>query len=220
MLKRALRETMRPFLGRPSMSIAVKRPSPMAYAAMRAFNGIMLGPEQIALIAETIAREAPCHLLVFGLGNDSLLWETLNEDGRTVFLESDETWFDRIRSREGCAGMEVHLVEYGTRRSEWCALLDSPSKLQMDLPQEVSGEDWDIVLVDGPAGHTDASPGRMKSIYAASRLVSESGCAFVHDCEREVESAYCKAFLGDARLAVEVPARSGLLRQYRMREVG
>ena len=215
MIKRTLRGAMRTTLGRPSMALAASRPSRVAYSLARTLNGVLLSPEQLELVSTTIREIAPCRMLVFGLGNDSALWALLNAGGRTVFLEDNEVWLEKTVSRGPGEKLEAYLVDYGTRRDEWRTLLKSPLELQLSLPAGIAKESWDIVLVDGPAGHVGDSPGRMKSIFTASQLVRDSGDVFVHDCEREVESAYCDAFLGKARLVAEVPAPSGLLRQYR-----
>ena len=41
----------------------------------------------------------------------------------------------------------------------------------MELPNDVTGVEWDVIFVDGPLGHNPPrpykGPGRMKSIYAA-----------------------------------------------------
>ena len=55
-------------------------------------------------------------------------------------------------------------------------------------------------------------PGRMKSIYQSSRLISDSGDVFVHDCDRPVEIAYCDRFLKEENLRAEVQK----LRHYHM----
>lgn len=216
MIKKAIRGALRTTLGRPSVAFAASRPSRFAYATMRILNNVLLSPEQVELVSATIREIAPCRLIVFGLGNDSALWALLNAGGRTVFLEDNEEWLKKTISRGPGEKLEAYLVDYGTRRDEWRSLLESPPELQLSLPAGIAEESWDIVLVDGPAGHVDDSPGRMKSIYTASQLVKESGDVFVHDCEREVENAYCEAFLGEACLVAEIPARSGLLRQYRV----
>jgi hypothetical protein len=83
----------------------------------------------------------------------------------------------------------------------------------MDLPVEVGSRRWDVILVDGPTGHKDGQPGRMKSIYAASTLVAPGGCVFVHDCERPAEQAFASRYLGDDRLYIEAKGRA-MLRGY------
>lgn len=145
---------------------------------------------------------------VFGCGNDSQLWERLNSGGTTTFLEDDPDWASTVQSK--LAASPVHLVTYGTRLSDWSRLLPRPEALEMDLPADVTGRKWDIILVDGPAGHKDDCPGRMKSIYAASRLVTPGGMIFLHDAERPAEAAYADRYLKRGRVVVDVRARAGL----------
>jgi glucuronoxylan 4-O-methyltransferase len=86
----------------------------------------------------------------------------------------------------------------------------------MELPDEVGSREWDIILVDGPRGWRDDQPGRMKSIFAASRLIGRPGDVFVHDCERAVENVYSNKFLGHENLKRQLDGSSGLLRHYRL----
>lgn len=162
-------------------------------------------------IMTAIAERPGCALLVFGCGHDSPLWERINRGGTTVFLEDNPRW--AARARTGLATATVHDVRYGTKLADWPRLLDRPSELDMDLPPEVASRRWDVILVDGPAGHDNAQPGRMKSIYAASRLVAPGGRVFVHDSERPAEHAFASRYLGDDRLLINVRGR-GVLRGY------
>ena len=128
-----------------------------------------------------------------------------------VRLYDDAEWAAATRARLRTA--TVHPVRYGTRQSAWRALLRQSAALSMTLPDEIRSRRWDVILVDGPAGYNDDMPGRMKSIYEASRLIAPGGTVFVHDCERPVEAAYCARYLRKGRLRVEVKGRA-LLRGY------
>ena len=169
---------------------------------------VQLQSTELRPIITAIASRPRCSLLVFGCGNDSTLWEKINRDGTTAFVEDDPKWLEAARSRLTTA--QVHPVRYGTRRSDWLSLLNSPAMLELDLPAAVSSRRWDVVFVDGPAGYEDAHPGRMKSIYAASRLVAPGGCVFIHDCDRPVERQFAARYLGSQRLFVEVRGRAVL----------
>ena len=180
-----------------------------------------LGPDALAKVQleagelrpiVTAIRERPgWSLLVFGCGNDSPFWEKVNRGGTTAFLEDKPKW--ATIARAGLTTAAVHPVQYGTRVAEWRRLLHRPSELVMDLPVEVGSRRWDVILVDGPTGHKDDQPGRMKSIYAASTLVAPGGCVFVHDCERPAERAFASRYLGDDRLYIEAKGRA-MLRGY------
>lgn len=189
-----------------------KWPSIMVVTLLRWTSGIQISPEQLLYIMAFFEDKAPCRLLVFGLGNDSVFWMRVNRGGETLFLEDNEFWLKRIQQRT--PGLEACLVEYNTKRRDWKMLLKSPDSLEMTLPEETNTEKWDVVVVDGPAGYDDNTSGRMKSIYNASKLVKAGGDVFVHDCNREVEDAYCREFLGPDNLTTEIRHRIGWLRHY------
>jgi hypothetical protein len=197
-----------------SIQLAVNRPTRFNIYVMKILNKIQLSTEQLKVICTTIRSIAPCKLLVFGLGNDSLFWSCVNRCGDTVFIEDDKDWFIKITKKS--KDIKAFLINYDTRRKDWERFLEDTFLLNMDLPHDVEKEAWDIILVDAPAGWKDHHPGRMKSIFLASRLIKNSGNVFVHDCNREVEDIYCNKFLGKENLKMEVRAPVGLLRHYKI----
>ncbi len=174
-------------------------------------DGVQLEAAEIRPIVAAIKERPNCSLLVFGCGKDSRFWERVNRDGTTVFLEDNPQWAAEARAALTLAN--VYDVGYGTKLSEWNQLIDAPSKLGLDLPEEIRARQWDVILVDGPAGYDDEQPGRMKSIYAASQLVAPGGCVFVHDAERRAEQAFSSRYLGDNRAILGVKGRA-LLKGY------
>lgn len=201
-------------LARPSIELARLWPLLITISAMRRLNEIQLSAEQLKIIAVTVKDKAPCKLLIFGLGYDSVFWLKLNRGGVTIFLENNDDWLQKIaqKSKEIIA----YAVNYNTKLIDWQRLLESPSLLDMTLPRNVTKEKWDIIFVDGPEGWDDQTPGRMKSIYLSSILANNSGDIFVHDCNREVENIYCNKFLKKENLKVEIKAPIGSLRHYHM----
>lgn len=183
-------------------------PKPATIRLMRHLNGIHLSSTELEPIVKSIKKRRPCSLLVFGLGNDSQFWVQINEGGKTIFIEDQEHWYQVITQRD--PRVNAYLVNFQTKRSQWRDLLDKPELLKMTLPQEIVLTCWDIILVDGPNGFDDENPGRMKSIYLASRLPSKTAEIFVHDCDRPLEQAYCDKYLQSAHLVSEV----GKLRHY------
>jgi hypothetical protein len=180
---------------------------------MRRLTGTQVTVEQMLAILEVIRAHKNPNLLVFGVGNDSLFWMNANSDGRTVFIEDDDFWLRKIQKR--IPGIEAYLVSYHTKIEQWKALLGSPEQLSMEFPNDISKITWQIVFVDAPTGWGEGTTGRMKSIYAGRQLV-EKGDVFVHDCEREVEIAYCDAILKPENFVKEIQASdSGYLRHYR-----
>jgi len=200
---------------RPSIKLATLWPSYHAISIMRKLYEIQLSTEQLKIIATTVRRKAPCNLLIFGLGNDSEFWANLNQGGVTIFIEDNQVWFQKVSRKS--KQLICYLVNYNTQRKDWRMLLESPSRLSMVLPDDVEKTEWDIILVDAPAGWNEQTPGRMKSIFNSARLIKVAGDIFVHDCNREIENIYCNTFLKKENLKTEINAPMGLLRHYHIR---
>jgi glucuronoxylan 4-O-methyltransferase len=172
--------------------------------------GIQLTAEQIAVILTHIRKRKGCNLLIFGLGNDSLLWLMANRQGQTIFIEDNPRWLNKVKSQY--SEISALLVSYQTKLRDWKEFLDKPEQLELDLSPDILNTKWDIILVDAPAGYYKRAPGRMKSIYMASQLANEGGDIFVHDCHRKVEQIYCDTFLSPDNLVNEIAH----LRHYRL----
>lgn len=169
-------------------------------------RGIQLEPAELAPIVNAILRLPKCRLIVFGCGNDSSFWERINCDGRTIFIEDDQEWIDKIRPRLTTA--EIAKVSYETRVEKWAEQINSGDSLKLDLPDGIEAKSWDIVLVDGPAGYAPHLPGRSQSIVTAANLVAPGGTVFVHDCERPLEKAFASRYLGEHRRTISVWGRA------------
>lgn len=160
--------------------------------------------DEYALVHGVVAGQAPCNLLVFGVGRDSSLWIDTNDGGRTTFIEDVGRWADY--AREHVDGIEVVDVRYWTLRAMWSFLRFVPSMLFMrTLPAHVLETRWDVILVDAPRGTRWYRRGRMMSIYTASVLAKRArGHVFVHDCHRRTEAECSDAFLGPDHLVRQV----------------
>lgn len=211
-MKKILKKVVEYLFAWPSIELARLWPSQFTISMMRLLNAILLSSQQLNVISTTVKRKAPCKLLVFGLGNDSVFWSKLNRGGVTIFLEDNKDWLQKVTKRS--KGITAFLVSYNTQRTDWKLLLESPSLLNMTLPNDVEKEEWDVVLVDAPEGTNDQTPGRMKSIFLSARLIKNSGDIFVHDCNREIEDIYCNNFLKKENLKMEIKAAIGFLRHY------
>ncbi len=177
--------------------------------------GIQFEDKEIALIFKTIQKVSACNLLVFGMGNDSALWVELNKYGRTVFIEDDVDWYNKILGIN--PSIEACLVVYKTRITEWQSVVDEWDVLELELPQEIMQCQWDVVVVDGPVGNGNflrdglpEPPGRMSSIYMASQLVKEGGFVLVHDCNRPIEKNYADRYLFDVNLCEQTDTEKKL----------
>lgn len=211
-MKDALKLSIQSFLARASIQLTGLWPSHLHFSVMRRLNEIQLSSAQLNIISTALREKAPCRLLVFGIGNDSAYWSLINRGGITIFLEDNEDWLDKISRRS--KRVKSFLIDYDTIITDWKMLLESPPLLETALPDELGKEGWDIILVDAPEGWHDQTPGRMKSIYFASKLINDHGDVFVHDCNREIEDIYCTTFLKKENLKREENGPCGLLRHY------
>jgi glucuronoxylan 4-O-methyltransferase len=162
------------------------------------------------LIYDVIYEKAPCNVLVFGLGDDSPIWGATNAGGHTLFIEDNAEWIERMLQRD--PSLNVYHHSYTTTRRSWEELLSKPGELSMDLPSSIRGCDWDVILVDAPAGYERDLPGRMQSIYTASAIATSGTDVFVHDIDRTVEDTYSREFFGSADQIQEIDR----LRHYRI----
>ena len=98
-----------------------------------ASNPYQLSINEYTYIAEVIQQNAPSNVLVFGLGNDSILWHRINAAGKTVFLEHNPQWHQKILTK--FPFLTCYFVQYHTKLSDWKMLLDRiPIDLAIDLP--------------------------------------------------------------------------------------
>ena len=145
------------------LELSVLIPSDYMLSQMIKYNRILLNRNEIEMIRKTVKHKAPCNLLIWGLGNDSVFWTKVNRGGTTLFLEDNKIWFQKVNKKR--KRLKAFLVDYNTQRTQWRELLESEDLLVIDLPKLVKETKWDIVIVDGPAGYSDTDSGRMKSIY-------------------------------------------------------
>ncbi|GKE70848.1 IRX15-LIKE-like protein [Tanacetum coccineum] len=182
---------------------------------------------------------SPCNFLVFGLTPETLLWNALNHNGRTVFIDENRYYAAYIEEKH--PEIEAYDVQYTTKISELnelitsvreqsrneCRpvqnLLFSDCKIGLnDLPNQLYELDWDIILVDGPRGYWPDGPGRMSAIFTAGVLArSKKGGnrkthVFVHDYKRKVERVSSDEFLCKENL---IKSSKDLLAHYMVERV-
>ncbi|PON95386.1 IRX15/IRX15L/IGXM [Trema orientale] len=173
--------------------------------------------DEIRVSFEVLRSLAPCNFLVFGVGRDSLMWASLNPRGVTLFLEEDPDWVKTVL--RDAPILRAHPVNYRTRLSEADELISSykaepdcwPSAARLgpdsrcrlaltELPDEVYGREWDLIMIDAPRGYFPEAPGRMAAIYSAAvmaraRVGPGVTHVFLHDVNRRVEKMFAEEFL-------------------------
>ncbi|CAF2163442.1 unnamed protein product [Brassica napus] len=204
----------------PTSQLPTSAINALLHYASRSNDSFHMSYGEMKSISDVLRRCAPpCNLLVFGLTHETLLWKSLNHNGRTVYIEENRyyaAYFEEIHPE-----IEVFDVQYTTKAREArelvsavkeaarneCRpvqnLLFSDCKLGLnDLPNHVYDLDWDVILVDGPRGDGGDVPVRMSSIFTAAVLArsKKSGGnhkthVFVHDYYREIERLCGDEFL-------------------------
>lgn len=199
-----------------SASACNKIPLPLVQALLH-YSTSNITPQQtlkeVSVTSQVLERRSPCNFLVFGLGHDSLMWSSLNYGGRTVFLEEDEAWIEKVTSK--FPSLESYHVGYDTKlgqaddlmrvgQGEDCRVVGDVrlSKCNLALkgvPREIFEVEWDLIMVDAPTGYFLGAPGRMGAIYTAGMMARNrkegETDVFVHDVDRTVEDKFSKAFL-------------------------
>ncbi|XP_020540754.1 glucuronoxylan 4-O-methyltransferase 1 isoform X2 [Jatropha curcas] len=183
-------------------------------------NSTILTKKEFKLLSNLIKRKTPCNLLIFGLEPEYLKLSLINSGGITLVLENDPDKISSIRSKNNHT--RIYKFDYNVpakkaykllkhaRKSPACApssgkLQNSTCKLALrNLPEEVYKKKWDVVVVDGPSGHSTDAPGRMAAIYTASMIARTAGKnttdVVVHDVDRTIEKWFSWEFLCDENL--------------------
>lgn len=154
---------------------------------MKLTKGKQMTEEEYIYIASLLGNK---NVLVFGTGHDSNIWKEANNNGLTIFLEDNDKWIEDTN--------DVYRVSYTSVLTDADKLLEEYKlgifdNLKIDLPHIVKNTNWDIIIVDAPAGNKSHFPGRMQSIYSAKILSKKNSHVLIHDCDRYVENLYTTA---------------------------
>jgi glucuronoxylan 4-O-methyltransferase len=159
-----------------------------------------LSPAQIEVIASVVRARAPgARLLVFGLGHDTPLWQRVNRDGETLFVEHDPAFIATAEARPDAP--RIVPFDFGAHASVFGAFSMTLTALdRIAVPGPISEGHWDVILIDGPTGHKLADPGRLLPIHWASRLMRRETHVFLDDYHRALERHF-----GDLMLRADNP---------------
>ncbi|XP_051138678.1 protein IRX15-LIKE-like [Andrographis paniculata] len=195
------------------------------YASENTTSSGRMSADEVRYIAGVVRRcAAPCNLLVFGLTRETLLWRSLNYNGRTVFVDESAYLISKLEEKH--PSIEAYDVQFTTKVSELRDLIEyykaeaagecrpvqnllfSDCRLAInDLPNHIYDVAWDIILIDGPRGYFAGAPGRMAPIFTSGVLArtKRGGAAathvLVHEIDRELERICSGEFLCGENLA-------------------
>ncbi|KAL4580777.1 hypothetical protein LXL04_016979 [Taraxacum kok-saghyz] len=233
-LPKSVSDSLRNIQTSPKCSPTCNKIPPSLAQALVHYSTSTITPQQtskeISVTKTILDKKSPCNFLVFGLGHDSLMWSSLNFNGRTVFLEEDEAWIEQIRKRFPM--LESYHVRYDSKVNQADGLMEagkgpectavgearhSVCQLALKgLPEDVYETNWDLIMVDAPTGYYDEAPGRMSAIYTAGMMARNRAegetDVFVHDVNRVVEDKFSNAFLCEGYMKKQ----EGRLRHFRI----
>lgn len=173
----------------------------------------LMSKKQYLTIAKKLSQSSPCNLLVFGLGEDSYLWNEINKNGTTIFLEDSQEWIDSVND----GTLDVEHVMYTTSVKQQKEIGYNKEKLKLSLPKRVSELKYDFIIVDAPLGHQPPrpykGPGRMSSIYTACSLLKEGGIAVIDDMGRPIERQYAFHYFGEENLITFIEKKVGIFKK-------
>ena len=151
-------------------------------------------------LAKEIELISPSNILVFGLGFDSILWNDLNINGKTIFIEDNNDWIEKFENKN----LSIKKVSYKTEIEKFQEYGFNSEILSLKLDKEIIKTKWDMIIIDGPLGHQPprdwAGPGRMSSLYTAKHLSKYAKYIVVDDFSREIERTFSYKYFGKENL--------------------
>ncbi len=184
--------------------------------------------EEYNHIYKLIESKNGCNLLVFGLGRDSNLWLNANLGGCSVFLEDNQQWIEatKIQMKNLNKQIDIRHITYSDTGYDAERLLSEyesgVNNLKLELPQDVTTTDWDVIICDAPEGYSDDKPCRMKSIYESYNLSNKKPNVDVifHDVQRRIETLYTNYFFKNYELIKKInDGKTPVLKHYKSKNV-
>jgi hypothetical protein len=131
-------------------------------------------------------KSAP-KMLVFGLGHDSKMWYEGNNKN-TYFVESNPVYINM--NLKHIPRESIIEYKYNTTVEKSFTLTDEDiSKFEV-IEELKKLAPFDIIIIDGPEGHSNKTPGRLISCYWATLLSTKGTIIYIDDSNRSLET-YC-----------------------------
>lgn len=137
-------------------------------------------------------------VLIFGMGYDSLLWYKANKEKDIFFVENNDNYIDlnnQINNKNIIKYNYEDITVYKSLRDE----ID-PSFYK--IPQKLlNHKPFDLILIDGPAGYSDESPGRELPFYwSRHHLMHDKTKIYIDDTKRNLESHLIEKYYSDFQM--------------------
>jgi hypothetical protein len=133
-------------------------------------------------------------MLVFGLGHDSKMWYEGNNKN-TFFVENNEKYI-----KLGIKDIPIENIikyDYKTTRKSSIKLTDDEIK-SFIMPEKLMAEGpFDIIIIDGPEGHSEEKPGRLLPCYWSTMLSKQGTIIYVDDAKRQLETFCIRKYFKD-----------------------
>tara|TARA_B100001989_G_C24551857_1_gene475858 strand:+ start:35650 stop:41955 length:6306 start_codon:yes stop_codon:yes gene_type:complete len=165
-----------------------------------------------SIVREIKDKKCNCNMLVFGLGKDSIIYDTVNK-GYTLFLETNQAWIDLNQNIK-------NKILYTFQTTVKDSLPINKEYLnKFDIPDFIVKTKWDIILVDAPPGDRVEAPGRALPIYWSSQIAKKHQTTiFIDDCCRDLEKKYCDRFFPEIHFNVKSDTERGDFRVYKQKQ--
>jgi hypothetical protein len=143
-------------------------------------------------------------MLVFGLGYDSLLWNSLTDN--LFFVEDNEEY----TSNSAIDSSKIIFHKYRDISVDSSFELSTAQIGKYEVPDEIlKNSPYDVIYIDGPSGCCNICPGRLLPIYWSKYYLSKSGTViFIDDSNRKLES-YCISKFFSTEKKEHFPIRDG-----------
>jgi hypothetical protein len=178
-----------------------------------ASNPGLMAMDDAAVALDIVAQCDGANVLLFGCAADAPLWIRANANGHTTVLDhAADTGACQRRLQSTTANVRLESVAYRTKQRDWQQLralgaTELSAALSMSLAAHVRHTSWCAIVVDAPEAYSDATPGRMQALFAASELMRAGTHVLVHDWHRAAERAFAQLLVAPRATLVASSAK-------------
>ena len=133
-------------------------------------------------------------LLVFGLGYDSKVWYNGNKN--TYFIESNNKYINL--NKNDIPESNIFKYDYKNIKVKDSFKMSIDDIKKYVIPEKIKNlAPFDIIIIDGPEGYQDDSPGRLIPYYWSTILSKKGTIIYGDDSSRKLENYFLNNFFKD-----------------------